>query len=195
MIPKDCVTFKLDGDYQINFLLEEELDDSWYSDKAKVVFKSKRQEFILYNHDFLFHTFNLFFQKLKIAANKKLELDKSIKEDIGYLWNEYLHSENPNKDKRFLMFKSEGTNFWIGHYYLLWSYNGVATWFYNKNGKIYFHITPVYKWHFDDPEPGEDFISYEKFIKNYKPYFNFEIKKDIAEGWIKRAEAVIELIS
>lgn len=120
-------------------------------------------------------------------------LHASIKEDIGYLWNEYLHE---NSECHFVKTSTkEGHSFWVGTDFLVWeSLRNTSTWLYEKNGAITFEITQNYPWHFEDPEKNETFVPYEEFIKNYQPLVITTIEKSVAQEWLAKARTLSEII-
>ncbi|HSC24712.1 MAG TPA: hypothetical protein VLB80_00645 [Candidatus Babeliales bacterium] len=135
---------------------------------------------------------------LQKSLNKKLLLPESIKEDIGFVYNQYNYSlwlkddfiiTNPFLDKNV-----EENNVWIGTIYHLWAFKECVTWLYNdKNGLIIFEITPLYPFFYDTPKELSS-ISYNEWIKNYKPYVIKVIPKEIAQQWLQQANALIKQI-
>lgn len=81
------------------------------------------------------------------------------------------------RDKRFVFAESEKTKeiCWIGHKYFIWSssINSTETCVYEKNNVFFLEIVPTYPWFFK--EPDINFITYEEFIKNYRPLLEIEI--------------------
>lgn len=129
---------------------------------------------------------------LKKALANKLQRNKKYITDLGYLWNEELHKTVDPKRK-----PSKKNTIWIGLNYHLWATNTIAqdvtdTWLYNNsNGDIILDITPNYKWHFGDldsePEDDPNFITYDEFIKNYRPYLSRIVPTEIAQQWLQQA--------
>lgn len=106
----------------------------------------------------------------------KRELDKRLKSDLGFLWNEYLQNRQHEE-----LIEEQGNdyNFWIGGKYIVWELKKEHLCFcFEKNGIIFLDIASLYPWHFSDPEPDEKYITYEEFIKNYKPLARIEISKE-----------------
>jgi len=158
---------------------------------------------------------------LKLALEDKLNLDASLslglrETDIGYLSNIYSHKmgseyEYEIHEKSFEQFLNKNltgkTYFvctknnnekqeWIGLDYQLWSGKGAGpqTWLYNKSGKIILEISPSYKWHYRDPEPNEQAISYEEFMQSYKPLVITEISKETAGKWLIKTRELLNTI-
>lgn len=130
------------------------------------------------------------------ALRNQLLLHNSITKDIGYLSNQEYHGD-PNLE---LIFNAkEGQEFWVGRRYNLWETPGdvtpsLATWLYNnEKGEIILEITPNYPWHFSDPTPEENFIPYEQWIKDYKPFIIRTIPQEVAKRWLAQVEHLIEV--
>ena len=71
----------------------------------------------------------------------------------------------------------------------------LVTWIYNDNkNNIILELTPIWPWHFDNPEEGETFITYEKFMKNYQSYLTRIISKDVAEQWVQQCKEALNII-
>jgi hypothetical protein len=159
-------------------------------DNIKVIYiKNNEYELILYSKDFIVEFVDVLNAALKKNLNGGKEIDKSLKKDIGYLWNEDLNCVESN-------ISQEEEFDWIGQKYLLWSQRGIATWLYEKEGKFILEITPVYRWHFKDPTPKEkgEYITYKQFIKNYKPYVVTEISADTIREWLEQTKYLLSLI-
>lgn len=86
------------------------------------------------------------------------------------------------------------TNIDLSQFWIFSSQEGIQTLIYNTDDKIYLEIAQTYPWFFRDPELGEDFITFEQFMKNYKPYVIEVIPKDIAIGWKKQCEYLLKNI-
>ena len=84
------------------------------------------------------------------------------------------------------------SRYWIGYNYQIWNTYAdanpyVNTWMYNDHeGNIIFEVTKFYKWStqeddLDDPE----FMTYKKFMKNFKPLIYRVIPRDLAIEWLQ----------
>lgn len=110
-----------------------------------------------------------------------LLLPASMKEDIGYLWNEHVHSKQKMR--------------WEGLNYALWESEECDTWLYNNNdGKIVFEVSPAYPWHFDKPQEGETCTPYHVFIKNYQPLALVTIDQTTANEWLKTSHYLMNIL-
>ena len=186
---KQEIDFNINNFTRIKFMISCELADIDLFSMANISFVSCSEQFDLYYNDTLIESLLSFKELLKQALEGFL-LPESIKEDIGYLWNTELHG-----DTNFPTYQWQGANLWIGEKYLLWSVaQKNSTWLYNKDNKIFLEITPVYPWHFLEPEPNEQYYSYDEFIKNYKPIVTVEISKDIAKKWLEQTDELLNII-
>jgi hypothetical protein len=138
---------------------------------------------------------------LSRALDNKLQLHDSIKKGIGYLDNvridyEY-HQFDEDEDKDWepcpeLAYElQDGYPCWVGFRYNFLACSDFATWIYNdKNGTIVLEITPQYP-HFDAKDTSKVRISYDGWLKEYKPLFVRIISPDIARQWLQQADQVI----
>jgi hypothetical protein len=186
-----CIINRLEG---IEIILPCEEKDLYRYDEVTVVFHGQDKEFVLYTHDFIIEAITTLNIMLKRALQGKLELHGSIQENIGYLWNEHL------QNKRDLPYDIlEGRKYWIGLRYSLWETPSsvspnLITWVYAKNSVIFLEITPSYRWHFRDPEEYENYISYDKFIKNYHSCARIAISEQTAQQWLNKTEGLLHII-
>ena len=130
--------------------------------------------------------------KFKKVINNKSQLHASIKQNLGFMYNQY-RIQLPNLSSDFVEILSQtGESFdWVGLNYNVWSsYNTtkpmVTTWLYNDmQGNIIFEVTPLYKWAFfpDDPE-NPDFVTYAEFMENYQVLISRVIPRDVAITWL-----------
>ena len=110
--------------------------------------------------------------------------------DVGYVWNRKLRGD--------VGLKKDDNNFWVGSKNLLWETRGdfnpvLETWLYNnENSEIVLEITPSYRWHFSDPAPDEEYVSYEEFMRNYQPLLFRIISVKIAKQWIRQIEELLQ---
>jgi hypothetical protein len=108
------------------------------------------------------------------------------------MWNEYLHDAPDEPQPKFCI----ENDFWIGlRYHWLGSPGGISpvisTWLYNnQHGDIIMEVTPSYRWHFDDPGPGEEYSTYKQFMKAYQPLLLQIIPKEIATIWLQQIRVV-----
>ena len=125
-------------------------------------------------------------------------MDKSIIDNLGLMENQYCQDLPYPKLEFVMKLSSDGcSKFWIGQNYEIWrTYNGtspmVVTWMYNDvHGNIIFEVTPLYKWSFlpDDLQDPE-FITYDEFVKDYKPLISRVISRDTAIEWLEQAMKV-----
>ena len=142
--------------------------------------------------------FHQFIKTLHKAINKNLQLNNSITENLGIMNNEYAHEivySNYIDESRFTMIPTYNTKetYWVGlNYHLCSTYNTsnpmVNTWLYNdEHNNIILEITPYYKWSFFPSDPkNPEFITYEEFMKNYKPLVTRTIPHEITQKWLEQ---------
>ncbi len=147
-------------------------------DEGSVYFylDSSRKNLLLLK-DILQEVFVPLCKMLKKGLNTEIPLPSNIQiGDLGLYYNEYLSEED-----------IPGTENFYGNF-LLWSGINIQTWLYNVNDQIYIEISPSYKWHFNEPEKDEKFVSYKDFKKKYKPVAVLEISKEKAESWLEQCK-------
>lgn len=183
--------FAIDENNRIRFdMPATETDAFRYHEISVILSCNKDFEINLYN-DFLIAALRDLSGSIELCLNGGAVLHPSITKDIGYLWNEYLHDvELPIETD------SEGYSFWVGRKYLVWdsAKSKAASWLYEKDGKFWLEVTPGYPWHFPDSAEDEALISYEEFMKTYKPIALFEVSRETLEKWLKRVDELIPVV-
>ena len=145
---------------------------------------------ILLSNDSIRHDIDILHNLLTKALSNQLHLDASITADIGYLYNEELQGKDG------LVYKEiEKDDYrWVGGSYSLWSYT-VETWLYNKDGEIFFEVTPIYPGNFFvEPEKEHEIVPYDQWIQNYEPILIRQISKHTAQVWLEQANSILQLI-
>jgi len=158
------------------------IKDLYLFDEITITYHENRKKYVLYTKDFVIESLRTLEKMLMAAIDKQIAIHDSIKHDLGYLWSEYLENKT---EYNFVEKPLENSTCWVGLDNLLLSSRQYETWLYNKNDNIYLEITPCYKWHHIKPKKNEKHISYNEFIKNYKPIAIVEIDKKIAQKWLK----------
>lgn len=183
------ITFKIDNNQRIIIQnLCYQANHMCRYDPIEIFFQDKDKKYLISQHDYLMPQVEAFYYYLKDAIEGKLDLLPQS-ENLGYSWNKKLHNTVIKTDEEFGQ-----ENYWKGTKYLMWSGNVFDTWLYNKNVSIFMEIKPGYKWHFQEPEEGEDFVSYEDWIKEYEPIKLVEIDSNIASIWLQKLEALMKEI-
>lgn len=154
------------------------------------------KRYLLFANDICLEAFRSLHYTLEAALANKLTLHNSITQDIGYVWNEYLHEDDLDNKKNRFFYKesSSGEKFWIGHDYLVWDSKEYDTWIYTKNNTIYFEVTPCYRWHFADPEEGDNYVPFATFLKNYKPLLVTELSQETAQQWFNQTKEALAIM-
>jgi len=115
---------------------------------------------------------------LRKAVSNTLLLPKTIAVGTaGYVFNNMLNG----------VIDIELEHLWV------WSMRGISTLIYTINNTIYLEIVPIYPWTFSEPG-GDNYISFDEFMKNYKPYVVEIIPHETALQWIKTSEEYLKII-
>lgn len=161
---------------------------NYYSDAS--FFLISNAEKTIFFKDSLKYGIEILHIMLNKALNNDLQLHNSIKQDIGYLYNE----EIQNKEGLFYE-QLEGRKFWVGRNYHLWGYNHLTTWLYNSsNADIILEVTPIYPGSFSDQKKAAQKISYNDWLINYKPYLLKILSKNTAQQWLEQTQNILNQI-
>ena len=118
--------------------------------------------------------------RIQKLINGEMPIDSSITDDLGFECNQYF---NAIKKKSVVINYLFGSN---DHKQIRPYYNG---WLYNdKDGNVIFEITPFYPWHGETKKSHPDFITYKKFMKDYKPILKTIVSKEKLKQWIIQAQ-------
>lgn len=188
------ITFPINDTLKIIIPLSEPIEFLGPIYQEHILLFHNQQKLIL-SKSTVYHNMLYLADLLEKALNSKLFLHPSITQDIGYYHNEYL-ANNTNFPTQIL---ADGNTDWVGYFYHLWSarenLSSFDSWIYNApNGDIVFKVTPLYPYMYSEPEKETDYIPYEQWIKNYKPYLMIILPKVIAEQWLKQAKHVVNTI-
>ena len=183
------ITFKIDETNAIILELPRVLAEAFRYDEIFVFLNQNNQNKNILYQDFLIAGLRDFERGLSDAISGKLNRDNEVG-DLGYLWNEKL-----NGKKLPMTMDAEGNKFWVGQQFILFdSPEPATTWLFEKNKKFWIEITPVYPWHHTDPKEGEKFITYEEFMKSYKPIAFFEVSRETLEEWQKKVQELLATV-
>lgn len=179
-------TFKMKNNRRIEFLVNglAELEEYGYFTDLKIIYHFEDKKVLLFD-DFLTEGVKTFIAVLQMCINGEMALPQEIFEKgIGYEWTKECHKiAEENFDE-----------FDVASKFLMWETvqdSMLATYIYNFEGKTYLEIAPEYKFHFIDPEPDEEFISYESFLSNYKIIDGVELDPLTITQWQSEASAII----
>jgi len=107
--------------------------------------------------------------------------------NIGYINCEYVHLGR----KDYLPYHEL-----INRYLLMDSPRFTATWLYEIDGSFFIEVTPLYPWAFCDPQPGEQYISYEEFMASYKSMLTIPLQcADIERLYQKTSQLADEMLA
>lgn len=105
------------------------------------------------------------------ALNGNLVLP-ALPHDLGYLRCEKFHTPHQERTQLHKM---------IGQYLLIDTPAPISTWLYERDGQFFFEVTPLYPWEFRDPEPHEQYCSYEEFMASYAPLLTIPLERQTIE--------------
>lgn len=154
-------------------------------DEIIVVLHKENQEIII-GSDMAKIIVNTPKQVFEYALENGLPLPDNITVGrLGYYYNNYLYKENEEED--FLDFS----------YGSLWSGKNIQTWMYTSNNKIYLEVAPVYPWIWDEPGTVTDpnYITFDEFMKTYKPIAVEEIDRTTVQKWIEQCDEILDTIA
>jgi len=190
------VTFTLHDAQKIIIELANPVQKLDCCTEAPIVFLQDSKKVIL-STDSVQNNMTILKNILEKALSNKLQLHTSIKEDIGYLYNQYsdfLCNKKSKVQDNFGYTKLEGTDIWAGNKYNLWN-SDVISWIYNDaDGSIIFELTPAYPENFYYTKLKPQTIPYQEWIKGYKPYLIEKIPHNIAQQWLDQANAILKQI-
>lgn len=122
-----------------------------------------------------------FYESLKKAVNADTLLPHFIRPgDLGYVLNRALNGLEEID---------------ISPYWLWSSSKNMQVLLYNSSNKIYLEVVPSYPWTFLDPLPGDHYMSFEEFMKNYQPYVVEIIPMEIAIQWKDQCNRLLDSIN
>ena len=178
-------TFKLDNEHSIEFQLQDSCEAIHCCSEAQISLIEPTRCALL-SSDSLRHNLQIFEHQLTKALHNELILHESLKDDIGYLYNQELQ-EKPGLSYK----KWQGVDQWGGQDYMLWE-GILVTWLYNNvEGSIILEATPVYPGNFMLPEEQETYQAYDEWIRNYSPYLIQTIPKKTAEKWLELTKKIL----
>lgn len=112
-------------------------------------------------------------------------LDKNIINDVGFEWNEYFAGKRgPTKADQYFWVSNDHKQ--IRPYYSSWLYN-------DEEANVIFKITPDYPWHYETKKTCPEKISYNEWIKNYKPIVKTIVSKENLKQWITQAKELAKV--
>jgi hypothetical protein len=80
----------------------------------------------------------------------------------------------------------------FGSFWLWDAPSPIQTWLYNKDNKIYLEVSSTYPWLSRDPEPSENYYSFDEYIRNYKPIAVYEISRETAQQWLEQCNTILD---
>lgn len=111
--------------------------------------------------------------------DNKMQLSKHLI-SLGLEVNNYFEGISESDDCFKYLFLSNSHK-QVRPYYNSWLYN-------NESGDIIFEITPFYPWHDPTEANNPDFVSYETWIKDYKPKVRTTVSSKNIYQWIQQGK-------
>jgi len=189
------VIFSINDMERIVISLEDDLQNIDCCYEQPILLNEGFSEIVLANIP-IYYAMQKFSASLQQALDIELVFHKSIIRDIGYLYNEYSFNKSLEDKSIFVEIVANKKTFWVGYKYYIWSSclknSSFATWMYNnRDGFIIFEVTPLYVV-YDEEE--SNYIAYEDWIKNYKPYLIRTLSRETAQQWLEKANYIVEQI-
>lgn len=120
-------------------------------------------------------------QKIPRLLKQQCVIDVVVSRDLGFLMNQDfqgLYDQEYGFDEYYFLGNSHSRR---RPYYSSWLYN-------DDQGNIVFEICPKYPWNDEDEKDCKhpDFISYDLFMKNYKPTVVCKIEPKYLQQWLEQ---------
>jgi hypothetical protein len=151
-------SIKLEEDTQLDFYSKYPIKNKL--DEISVILKEKNNEVCIFI-DTIQETVTTIYRGLSKCVTNQMTLNSAL--DVGRVgekWNIYTNDLSDevgeNEEDVYLQY-------WI------WSSRDFQTWVYQKDGKSYIELSPSYRWHYIEPKENELVITFEEFMKGYKP--------------------------
>jgi hypothetical protein len=124
-------------------------------------------------------------QRMQDLIQAKMILDEQSAETLGMKWNELCKGvpELRSVDKYHFWSNSHKH---IRPYFSAFLYN-------DEHGNVIFQIAPFYPFLYETKKSHSDFITYKKFMKDYKLVVKTTIPKENLKQWIKQAQELIQI--
>ena len=148
-------------------------------------------ESVLYGPDNVQYLLDVLHARLISILTSDAKAVSGIPGDLGFVWNEVLQIKNNQGETDHYAIAA-----WTEKKSLLLSNSSLCleTWLYVRDGVVHFDVTPVYRWHFNSPEPGERYISYDEFRSNYKPIAQLVISMATIKKWECKVAKLLKII-
>lgn len=140
---------------------------------------------IRFGYDF-FSSFCFFILKsgyIQKLLQGKMKLSNEI-QDLGITFNDYFQGrlKTLNIDQ-YLCWSNAHKQ--IQPYFNSWLYN-------DKNGKVFFEITPFYSWHGMSEKSVQEKVAYKDFIKNYQVVIKTIVLKKNLKKWLLQTQQLLD---
>ncbi|MBC2267057.1 hypothetical protein [Listeria farberi] len=170
--------YNIDNKNSLTIYMDELTERIHWDTKIQIKYETENTNYLLWDDNML-EGIRTFKTMLELALNNRLDMTAYSKYPIGYYENIEYNEISMNKMETMSFEKP-----------LLWSSIaevGNETFLYNSKNKVILEVSPIYKWHFDEPKILKDFITFDEFMKQYKPYIVQEISRDIVNKFISKS--------
>lgn len=148
-------------------------------DRVKVVLHTNNRRLIL-AHDMMDNVYDFMICTFKYILNRDNNLPSDMM--IGYVGYQYM-CDTMAERKHACKYTE----------YMLFSVEKYVTFLYRVKNNYYLEINYSYPWLYRDPEPGENYILFKDFVKDYKPLFLYEVSEDVIQEWLMKCEQTYAL--
>ncbi len=120
------------------------------------------------------------------ALRGDLELPDNVdfSRGAGFCWNEWAHNLPEQGDYE----PDYSEDFWV------WSTKDTSTWLYRIRDEVFLEISPLYRWHFEEPQQGNE-LSYADFKSGFKEIVRVAISREILLKWKLQCETLFSLLT
>lgn len=142
----------------------------------------------LFVHDFFNEAVKQLYNLLTKALNNELQLKRDfVEKGIGFYHNVYMHElwttdtlDRSDPAEEFLL--------WSAHTEV-----SNETFIYNIEDKIYFEISPFYRWDSDYPDDETEYQTFEEYVHQYQMIDLIHIEQDKARQWQKILHELLQI--
>ncbi|MBP6870238.1 hypothetical protein KBC04_05120 [Candidatus Babeliales bacterium] len=179
--------FNLAPDKKIIILIEESDEPINADFECQIAFEDQGQRIFITQDSTLDIFISTLHKLLRKGVHQELLLHKSMIENPGYLYNQWLNEADTNL---IYLTNQYHETYWVGFKYQLTSHV-YTSWIYNnKKGDIIFEMTPIYPASLIDESNPIEVANYKKWMKNYQPVVTEIIPKEIAQQWLAQTTEI-----
>ena len=192
---KTLIAFRISESQQIRIAINEQdkINIYGYETNGLHVFDEVEAEYIHNNKviilasDIAQYVIETFCTSLEMALKNELPLDSSlVVGKVGYFFSKKKYMTADESDE------SEKKDGIFSQYWVWSSSKNIQMWLYNVDNKIYLEISPTYPWLFSDPDEDESYISFDEYMKSYKPIIITELQEILVQAWIDQCHDLLQ---